>query len=350
MPGKIHLGGRVLKTALAVGISVYIVQNLGYERVTLTAIVALVTIQRTFYGSLKQGAARLGSVILGALLGTFFALLLGGTPLAFGLAILTVIVVSIRLNWQDNIVIVAVVAIGVISSQAENLFLYSMQQFISALIGAVVALSINILFAPTYQPDVHNKLRSIETSLSQMLGIVAAEMHYPDLNSDISGQVEQLEAEIRSGLQISKLFREEQRFNPHSETQADRYLDTLRVFTAQTEILLEMHKLARRMTIEVPQSQPIAKLLRIMGYVQKRRLYGKNTHFCLIDIVIANLEGTFAHMELPATRDEFISRSSLVHMFREVKKYYKQIQMMPAALQNEATDDQQIAKKGKDSR
>lgn len=332
MPSRLHVGGRVIKTSLAVGLSVYVAQSLGLERVNLAAIVALVTVQRTFYSSLMQGLARLGSVILGALIGTVFALILGGTPFSFGLVTLAVIIISIQLNWQDNLVIIAVVAIGVISSQAENLLLFSLHQFATALIGAVVALGINLLFAPAYQRGVDKKLIEIESSLRKIMAVVASEMLHPDLNSDISRDIQQLQADIQEGLQISKLFREEQRFSHHRDTRADHYRDAFRVFISQAERLVEMHNLARRMIIEVPTAAPIAQLLRIMGYIQLRQLQGKNTHAPLLDRIIASLEKRFENLEMPHTRDEFVTRSSLVHLFMEVKKYYKRTLKMPPAL------------------
>lgn len=333
MATKFHVGGRIIKTSLAVGLSIFIVQSLGIERVSLAAIVAVVTVQRTFYRSLVQSAARMGSVLVGALLGTVFGLLLGATPISFGLVTMAVILVCLQLNWQDNIVVTAVVAIGIVSSQAGNLLIYSLYQSLSALIGAVVALSINMLFAPAYQMDVQQKLEEIEESLRELINCVSQEMLHPDHHADdFPERIHELQEKIKVGLAVSKLFREEQRFNLHKETQADRYREAFRLFDSQSERLLEIHKLARRMVMEVPQAVPIARLLQTVGKAQKRQLRGENMHIQLIDRAITDLELNFEHMELPITRAEFITRSSLVHMFREVKQYYRKTKNLPAVL------------------
>ncbi len=75
------VGGRVLKTALAVTLSIIIAQQLGLERVTLAAIVALLAVQRTFYHSLQQSMAKLGSVLIGGVLGATFSFVFGVSPL-----------------------------------------------------------------------------------------------------------------------------------------------------------------------------------------------------------------------------------------------------------------------------
>jgi uncharacterized membrane protein YgaE (UPF0421/DUF939 family) len=348
MPRRIHVGGRIIKTSLAVGLSIFIAQSLGIERVTLAAIVAMVTIQRTFYRSIVQGAAKLGSVLLGALLGVAFAYVLGGTPVAYSLLILSVILICLWLNWQDNIFTASVVAIGIISSQAANLPLYSVQQLASAMIGAVVALAVNSLFSPRHAWDVRAKVAAVEQGLAEMIEIVAAEMLSTEKR--IEGMEERtrlLLAEVESGLQLSKLFREEQRFRITGETEADRYRDTFRTFASQAERLLEMHILARRMVTDVPHALSIAHLLRLAGRVQKRKLQGRPAHERLLQQSICRMEKTFEQLEMPQNRAEFISRSSLVHLFKEIKRYYRRSALLPPLLADPSMVPMQIKKKKK---
>lgn len=329
MAGRFYVGGRVLKTTLAVGLSVYTAQLLGIERVSLAAIVAIVTIQRTFYRSLVQSAARLGSVFLGASLGTLAGLLFGASPLAFSLMIFAVIYSCLLLNWQENIVVTSVVAIGVLASRADSLTLYSAHQLASALVGSIVALLVNFMFAPHYEGNLIRSLVELEESLGSLLESLAGEILHPGCRSESFGtRVAQLKEKISAGLEHSKLFREEQYFKTAKETQADLYRETLRVFSSQNERLLEMHQLAKRMVCEVPQAIPIARLLCILKKAQRRQLYGKWNHDGLLQKVINNLEEEFSHMELPATRAEFVSRASLVHLFKETKKYYRRLLTM----------------------
>ncbi len=92
------VGGRVVKTALAVTLAITIAQQLGLERVTLAAIVALLTVQKTFYHSLLQSMAKLGSVLLGGVLGTAFSFMFGVSPLGYGLVTLAAIYICLQLR------------------------------------------------------------------------------------------------------------------------------------------------------------------------------------------------------------------------------------------------------------
>lgn len=330
MAVKLHVGGRVLKTSLAVGLSVFVVQSLEFGDVTLAAIVAVVTIQRTFYRSLLQSAERLGSVLLGTLLGTLLAVLLGATPLSYSLVTLVVILACLRLNWQENIVVVTVVAIGVMASPAENLPLYSFEQFISALIGAVVALGVNFMFAPSHQNAVLTKLAGLEVLLQQLMDLVAEEiLHIETRYENLEQKVEDIMQEINLSLELLKLFREEQRFNILGEKMADEYQETFRYFATQTERLLEMHYLAKNIINDLTQAEAITRLLRIIKQVQCRRLRGKNVHDRLLDRVIENLDASFAEMEMPRDKVELMTRSAFIHLYQEIKRYYLRTKKLP---------------------
>jgi uncharacterized membrane protein YgaE (UPF0421/DUF939 family) len=294
------------------------------------------TIQRTFYRSILQSLAKLGGILLGAVFGLVFGIILGPSPLAFGLTIIVIIWSCLQLNWQDHVLTAAVVAVGIISSDAQNLPAFSLQQVLSALVAGVVAITINYLFTPNHRQELKEKLLMIEGFFQELMDAVAQEMLHPGCRyEEFDTEAELLEAEIRSALQLTKLVREEQHFNLSRETLADQYREAFRILASQLDRLQEMHKLAKRMPVAVPQARNLAKLLRILKKIQKNQLTGKRVHYSLLDKTITGLEESFARMDLPVSRDEFISRSSLVHLFRELKKYYKRIREMPPVLREQ---------------
>lgn len=324
------VGGRVIKTALAVTISILIAQQLGLERVTLAAIVALLTVQRTFYYSLLQSTAKLGSVLIGGILGSAFSYLFGVTPLSYGLVTLAAIYICIRLHWQDHIVLTAVTAITVIFSGNDMPLMFSVEQIFTALLGAICALAVNYLFTPNHRKDVLSKIEEAEIGLRNAIDFIMEEILNPGCNDDeYKKAIEKLKDTIENGLEEAKLLREEQRFIINRETDSDRYRQAFHVFRSQLKRLEEMHKLARRMPIEVPQAVPIVKLFRIVQKVQYRRFRGMSYPAKIIDELMEKLEQSFAEMELPKSREEFISRASLFHLFQEIKRYYNRMQTMP---------------------
>lgn len=327
---RFHVGGRVIKTAVAVTLSIYLAQQLGLERVTLAAIVALVTVQRTFYNSLLESLGRLGSVMIGGILGTLFAYFLGAAPLAYGLVTLLSISICLQLRLQNNIILTTITAITVIISNADNLILYSLSQIATALLGAIVALLINYLFTPNHQKEVVRQVQQAEEGLRQLIDIIMKEMLHPGCETgEFKNQVLRLKQEIKTGKDTAILLQEEQRFVITRETPSDCYLLAFDLFDSQLDRLEEMHNLARRIAVEVPQAAHLVQLFRIVQQVQRNRIRGKKSSNTLLDRVITNLDQRFARLEMPRTREEFVSRASLFHLYQEIKRYYRYTLKLP---------------------
>lgn len=329
--GRYMVGGRVLKTALAVTMSIFLAQQFGMERVTLAAIVALLTVQRTFYHSLLLSLGKLGSVLLGGILGTVFSYLFGLSPLGYGLMTLAAIYICLRLHWQDHIVITTVTAITVILSDHAQPLSYSFEQILTALLGATCALVINYTFTPNHRKDVRKKVEDAEKGLRSSIDCLIKEMLEPGCDEKrFKETASRLKKTIEEGLEEAKLLREEQRFIINRETDSDRYRNNLYIFSSQLDRLEEMHLLARRMPIRVPQAEPITRLFNIVKKMQDRHFQGKNNHYRKMDRVMERLEESFSEMELPGSREEFISRASLFHLFQEIKRYYRRMQRIKA--------------------
>ncbi len=327
------VGGRVLKTALAVTLSILIAQQLGLERVTVAAIVALLTVQRSFYYSIVQSINKLSSVLIGGLLGTAFSYLFGATPLGYGLVTIVAIYICLRLNWQDHIVLTAVTAITIIFSETDLPLTFSLVHTMTALLGALCALGVNFLFTPNHRREVVDLLRETERGLYNAISFIMAEMINPG-QDDQQFKVETaaLNELIEKGLETAKLLREEQRFVLNRETDSDRYRQAFHVCKSQLSRLEEMHKLARRMPIKVPHSKPLVRLFSIVRKLQYRRFHGRQGHHEKMELLLNRLEESFARLDLPQSREEFISRASLFHLFQEIKRYYHRMQNIPEEL------------------
>jgi uncharacterized membrane protein YgaE (UPF0421/DUF939 family) len=329
------VGGRVLKTAAAVTLAIFIAQQFNMERVPLAAIVALITVQKTFYHSLQKSMAKLGSVLLGGILGTIFSYFFGLSPIGYGLATLAAIYICLQLQWQENIVITTITAILIILSGTDAPLIYSLQQILTGLVGATCALLINYLFTPNHRKEVIEKLEEAEHGLRQAIDFIIKEMLKPGCDDEsFKEKIDILDSDIEEGMQVAKLLREEQRFIINRETDSDLFRRAFYVYRSQLNRLEEMHRLARRMPIKVPQARPLARLFRIIQKMQYRHLNGRGSHYQIVEQLMDRLEGSFDIMDLPKTREEFVSRASLFHLFQEIKRYYHRLQKIPAGLHN----------------
>lgn len=322
----------MLKTALAVTLAVSLAQSLGMERISLAAIVAVVTVQKTFYHSVLQSVAKVGSVLLGALLGTGLGALLGNNPLSFGIVTILAIVICLQLKWQDQIPITLVTAIYLISFPADGFQVVTVvEQFLLAFLGAVSALGVNYFFTPNHNKEIASLTMQIDQELRSMLQEIARRIADPaeKMGSSLSERTTRVRREIARGLEIAKLFREEQKFHFSEDSLSDKYRTAFRTLDALAESLEEMNRLSKRINTAVPQAIYLVKLLRILEKTQENALRGRKNHYKLLDEALENLQLFYDRMELPTTREEFISRASLYHIFQEMIKYYKRLKALP---------------------
>ncbi len=331
------VGGRALKTALAVTLAIFITQQLDFDRINLAAIVALLTVQKTFYHSILQSLAKLGSVLIGGILGTAFSFIFGLSPLGYGLATIAAIYICINLQWQEHIVLTAITAITVLfSSNYDSApLLFSIQQIFTALIGALSGLFFNFLFTPNHKREVVQKLLEAEEGLRKIIDFIMLEMLEPGCNDEpLKDEVDRVSKTIEEGLEISKLLQGEQRFIINRETDSERYYKIFLIFKSQLSRLEEMHNLARRIPIRVPQAGPVVQLFRIVQKQQHRALTGKNCHLGAVEKLLEKLEDSFSSNKPPGTSEEFMSQASLFHLFKEIKRYYRRMKESYAHIQS----------------
>ncbi len=333
---RFHVGGRVLKTVMAVTLAIFLAQQLGFERITLAAIVALVTVQRTFYHSLLKSLAKLGSVLMGGILGTVFGYLFGINPLAYGLVTLLAILICLKIHWEEHIFLTTITAITIIFSGAVSLELYMLEQIFTALLGAVSALGVNYLFTPNHKQEVIRKLLHTDASLRRLIDFIIVEVQKPGCDdTTFTEEVPRLRNEIEAGKDIAMLLREEQRFIIKRETPSDRYRQAFHILNSQLDRLDEMHRLARRMPVGVPQAVPLAKLLRIVQKIQYRKFRNEKAAYGMLELILENLDRYFTDLDVPCSREEFVSRASIFHMFQEIKRYYRRTQIIPTPFEKE---------------
>lgn len=327
---RFYIGGRILKSTLAVTMAIFFAQQVGLEeRVTLAALVALLTVQRTFYHSLVQSLATLSAVLIGGLLGTALGHLFGITPLAYGVAALVSILLCTKLRWYDKTILTTLTAIGTIFSGAVSLGMHSLLQILTALMGGVFALVINYLFNPNYREELVKRVLQIESDLGRLIDFIIKELQDLGCSDDeFKEQVSCLKKNIEESIEIAGLIRSEPRFISRKGP-PDRFYQALQVFNLQLYRLEEMHRLARLMPVEMPQAARLVRLFSIVKKIQYNKLRGKKTRYARVEYAMDNLDKMFTVMEMPCSREEFVSRASLFHMLEELRRYYERTLKLP---------------------
>ncbi|NEB02671.1 aromatic acid exporter family protein [Streptomyces sp. SID13726] len=143
---------RTLRSAAAATIAYVIALRLSPEAAPLTApLTALLVVQVTLYATLTTGIRRVNAVVAGVLVAIAFSLLVGLTWWSLALLIVASLVVGRLVRVEEFVPEVAISAMLVLGVTAVGDTAWA--RVVETLIGAVVGLACNLLFAPPVWVD-----------------------------------------------------------------------------------------------------------------------------------------------------------------------------------------------------
>ncbi|MFF7330147.1 aromatic acid exporter family protein [Streptomyces sp. NPDC090306] len=143
---------QALRATAAATISYVIALHLSPESAPLTSpLTALLVVQVTLYQTLTTGIKRVNSVVAGVLVAIAFSLLVGLTWWSLALVILAALGVGHLVRVDEFVAEVAISAMLVLGVTAVGD--YAWARVLETLIGAVVGLTFNLLFAPPVWTD-----------------------------------------------------------------------------------------------------------------------------------------------------------------------------------------------------
>ncbi|MGL5512050.1 MAG: FUSC family protein, partial [Sporomusa sp.] len=153
------LGARIIKTGVAVTITLYICKTFNLEPAFFGAISAVVNMQPSIFLTVKTAKDQVLAHILGVTVALLFGYLFGNNSLSMGFITILLIYLHISLKLQSNITMGIVAALFVLSSSAEQFIPHALTRTAVIFIGLIIAMLVNILFwPPRYKQNFKEKL------------------------------------------------------------------------------------------------------------------------------------------------------------------------------------------------
>ena len=154
------IGARILKTGIAVTITMYLCRLLQLEPAFFGAVSAVVNMQPSIFLTVKTAKDQIAVHMIGVGAGLLFGWLLGGNPLIMGAVSILLILVYIRLGLQGGISMGIVAAIFVMGSGQELFLPHAINRTGVIFTGLVTAMMVNVLlWPPRYGQQLKAKLR-----------------------------------------------------------------------------------------------------------------------------------------------------------------------------------------------
>jgi len=154
------IGARIIKTGIAVTITVYICKYFGLEPALFGAVSAVVNVQPSVYLTLRTTRDQIIVHLLGVTVGLVLGFLMGGHPVSMGLATVIIIVLYIKLKLNHNILMGIVACMFVLNATPDQFLHNALVRSAIIFIGLTVAMAINVAFwPPRYGHILAEKLR-----------------------------------------------------------------------------------------------------------------------------------------------------------------------------------------------
>ena len=154
------IGARILKTGIAVTITMFLCRLLQLEPAFFGAVSAVVNMQPSIFLTVKTAKDQIAVHMIGVGAGLLFGWLMGGNPLIMGAVSILLILVYIRLGLQGGISTGIVAAVFVMGSGQELFLPHAINRTGVIFTGLATAMLVNVLlWPPRYGQQLKAKLR-----------------------------------------------------------------------------------------------------------------------------------------------------------------------------------------------
>ena len=245
------LGARILKTGIAIVLSLYIAQLLHSPSPVFAAIAAIFAIQPTIYRSYLTIIEQIQGNVIGAILAVIFVLLLGNHFFVIGLAAIIVILLHLKLKLENTIGLSLVTLISIMETTSMSFIQFAGIRFSTIMIGVFSAFIVNLVFMP---PKYENKLyfKIVDTTEEMIKWIRLSIRHNYD-HQLLKADINKLKENVHTMEQFYKMYKEERKLFKKNDLEKSRKLVVYRQMTITARKALDTLKRIHRYENELLQ-------------------------------------------------------------------------------------------------
>jgi uncharacterized membrane protein YgaE (UPF0421/DUF939 family) len=304
------VGIRVIKTALAATVAVYVAWFAGLEFYMSAGILAILSVEVTRKKNVQSAVQRLLASLVGLTLAVMLFEVLGYHLWVLGLFVAVAFPLLARIHLKDGIVTGAFIVFHVFEEQQvspSSLW----NEVLLLLIGIGTATFINLLYMPRAERELRQLRFTCDAAFAVMFGQVAAylrtiESTWNGADLIIAEQV------VMKGLVVARRELE----NEWRHAEPSGWLRYFEMRHAQLDMIRQMLVLTAQISLALPQGQRLAECFETLTLDVREDHYTGLTERNLYE-----LEQQFRSMQLPQTRAEFEARSAMLQLMVELKRY-----------------------------
>ncbi|MGN8646892.1 FUSC family protein [Gracilibacillus sp. HCP3S3_G5_1] len=202
------LGARVMKTALAMTIAIYICRLFEIEAATYGGFAAALAIQPNIYRSFQTTMEQFYANFIGVGIGVAVIFALENEPVVIGFSVIIVIAICMYFKMSENTISLAIFALLAVMETTELTILhFGGVRFLALSIGILSAFFVNTIFLPPrYDIRLFKSINQMTTDILQWIRI--STRHLSD-NPALRVEIDRLQRELRQIDTTYLLFSEE---------------------------------------------------------------------------------------------------------------------------------------------
>ncbi len=220
------IGARILKTGIAIALSLYIAGLLQLPSPAFAGIAAAFAIQPSIYRSYQTVIEQFQANLVGAFFAILFVVLFSNNPIIIGFTVMIVIGIALKLKLESTIPLALVTVIAIMESPSDQFIEFALIRFGSILLGVLSAFLVNLVFfPPKYEAKLYYKIVESSEEIIKWIRINTR---------NASGHIELKEELERMKDNLSKL---EDLFSFYKE-ERNRFVKTNRKFAKTRKLVL----------------------------------------------------------------------------------------------------------------
>lgn len=297
------------KMAISATIALIIGNVLGVQYATVGAVIAILSIQDTRKKALIVSYRRIVACTIGILLSVILYKLIGNSPIVFGIFLLILIPITLRLKTQEGMVPAVVLSTHILVAKTITMSLV-VNELLLMLIGIGVA-----AIANAFMPSLEDEFKEDKDWIEEHYRIIINKMSKSLITHTVDIDEQKIIDEVEKRLYESK----ETAYkivNNNFFRSSSYYTDYINMRINQFDTIKRMRIHFERFNIPVEQMTIMSDFTLC---VSENISEMNDCKSLLSDLEI--LRDEFKKMELPKSREEFESRAQLLQFLNDMEEF-----------------------------
>jgi uncharacterized membrane protein YgaE (UPF0421/DUF939 family) len=238
------LGARILKTGIAIILSLFVAQLVDSPAPVFAAIAAIFAVQPSIYRSYLSILEQVQGNIIGAFFAVLFVLLLGNNFIIVGLAAIIVITINLKLKLENTIALSLVTLIAIMENPGEDFIYFALIRFLTIMIGVFSAFMINLVFLPPkYENTLYLKISHTTEEIFKWIRVTSRHASEHNL---LKNEIDRLREVLVKLDQVYLFYKEERNLLKKNDLVKSRKLVIYRQMITTTKRALDTLKKMNR--------------------------------------------------------------------------------------------------------